>query len=146
MFLLTLNSLFVRHSAKTHCQINSFVVSPSFGSGSPSVVSTTSARRSQPRADKTRSDVPASCATAITPSCLQSLYGIPATPATQASNVLGVSAFEGEYASHSDLSVSALFCELRRCVYLRTADLLVIPHEIPSRCKPIYDIQTGFGR
>jgi len=31
-----------------------------------------------------------SCATKVTPACLQALYGIPKTPATQASNRLGV--------------------------------------------------------
>ncbi|KAF7368321.1 Serine protease S53 [Mycena venus] len=37
--------------------------------------------------------VPASCATAVTPACLQSFYNIPTTPATQTSNKLGVSGF-----------------------------------------------------
>ncbi|KIJ26281.1 hypothetical protein M422DRAFT_38294 [Sphaerobolus stellatus SS14] len=47
--------------------------------------------------------VPASCATTITPSCLQALYGIPATRATQSSNKLGVSGFIGQFAQNADL-------------------------------------------
>ncbi|KAJ7245337.1 family S53 protease-like protein [Mycena rebaudengoi] len=47
--------------------------------------------------------VPASCATQITPSCLQSMYGIPATPATQTSNKLGVSGFIEQWANSLDL-------------------------------------------
>ncbi|KIJ52725.1 hypothetical protein M422DRAFT_25806 [Sphaerobolus stellatus SS14] len=47
--------------------------------------------------------VPASCATTITPSCLQALYGIPATRATQSSNKLGVSGFIDQFAQNADL-------------------------------------------
>jgi len=48
--------------------------------------------------------VPSSCATTITPTCLQDLYGIPITPATQSSNVLGVSGFIEQFANEADLS------------------------------------------
>ncbi|KAF9813130.1 hypothetical protein IEO21_05741 [Rhodonia placenta] len=41
--------------------------------------------------------------TAMTPACLQELYGIPATPATVASNGLAVAEYEYEYAEESDL-------------------------------------------
>jgi hypothetical protein len=44
-------------------------------------------------ATATVAGVPASCATAVTPACLQAIYGIPTTPATQASNRLGVPGF-----------------------------------------------------
>ncbi|KZV99461.1 family S53 protease [Exidia glandulosa HHB12029] len=51
-----------------------------------------------------RQSVPAGCDTTITPACLQALYGIPTTRATQATNVLGVAGFINQWASHSDLS------------------------------------------
>ncbi|KIJ35837.1 hypothetical protein M422DRAFT_180170 [Sphaerobolus stellatus SS14] len=47
--------------------------------------------------------VPASCATIVTPACLQALYGIPTTRATQHSNMLGVSGFLGQFAQSADL-------------------------------------------
>jgi len=49
--------------------------------------------------------VPASCSSTITPQCLQALYGIPTTSATQTSNVLGVSGYIGSYANKADLSL-----------------------------------------
>lgn len=68
--------------------------------------------------------VPASCASTITPSCLQvsafqviyssgqlstgfvqALYGIPTTRATQSSNTLGVSGFTDQFANQADLKV-----------------------------------------
>ncbi|KLO16441.1 family S53 protease [Schizopora paradoxa] len=48
--------------------------------------------------------VPSSCATTITPTCLQDLYGIPTTKATQSSNGLGVSGFIQQFANQADLS------------------------------------------
>jgi tripeptidyl-peptidase-1 len=48
--------------------------------------------------------VPASCATTVTPTCLQDLYGIPSTPATQSSNILGVSGFIQQFANQADLT------------------------------------------
>ncbi|VDB99691.1 unnamed protein product [Peniophora sp. CBMAI 1063] len=47
--------------------------------------------------------VPASCASVVTPACLQALYGIPTTRATQTSNVLGVSGFIEQFAQTADL-------------------------------------------
>ena len=58
--------------------------------------------------DSTSNIVPASCETQVTPACLQAQYGIPAAPATQSSNRLGVSAFFFEYANNSDLQVRHL--------------------------------------
>ncbi|KAJ7913647.1 family S53 protease-like protein [Mycena leptocephala] len=40
----------------------------------------------------------------ITPTCLQDLYGIPITPATETSNVLLVTGYEDEWAQAADLS------------------------------------------
>ncbi|KAK6984776.1 peptidase S53 domain-containing protein [Favolaschia claudopus] len=47
--------------------------------------------------------VPSSCNSVITPACLQAMYGMPTTPATQKSNKLGVSGFVGQYANQADL-------------------------------------------
>jgi tripeptidyl-peptidase-1 len=41
----------------------------------------------------------------ITPACLQSIYGITATPATQANNALMVTAYVDEFAQEADLEV-----------------------------------------
>ncbi|KAE9385768.1 family S53 protease [Gymnopus androsaceus JB14] len=46
---------------------------------------------------------PSSCNTVVTPTCLQDLYGIPKTPATQASNKLGVSGFIDQWPQTADL-------------------------------------------
>lgn len=50
--------------------------------------------------------VPASCASTITPACLQALYGIPTTPATTTSNKLGVSGYIEQFANEADLKVN----------------------------------------
>lgn len=52
--------------------------------------------------------VPESCNSTITPSCLQELYGIPATPATEQSNTLLVTAYGGEFAENADVAVSLI--------------------------------------
>ncbi|KAI0291167.1 family S53 protease [Multifurca ochricompacta] len=57
----------------------------------------------KPGGNLTIDAVPASCASVVTPACLQALYGIPATKATQASNGLGVSGFIGQFANQADL-------------------------------------------
>ncbi|KAJ7264084.1 family S53 protease-like protein [Mycena haematopus] len=48
--------------------------------------------------------VPASCASTITPACLQAMYGIPTTAATQTTNKLGVSGFSDQFANQADLT------------------------------------------
>ncbi|KAJ7258471.1 peptidase S8/S53 domain-containing protein, partial [Mycena rebaudengoi] len=63
-----------------------------------------------------RATVPASCDTTnssglITPICLQDLYGIPTTPATQPNNTLLVTAYDFEWAQTADLQ---LFLQLLR--------------------------------
>lgn len=62
-------------------------------------------------ANLTKRDVPSACAEFITlktPLCLQQLYGIPATPATQPGNILGVSGFNNEFANQVDLQVCCI--------------------------------------
>ncbi|TFY63853.1 hypothetical protein EVJ58_g2990, partial [Rhodofomes roseus] len=49
--------------------------------------------------------VAASCNTVVTPTCLQDLYGIPATPATNQKNQLGVSGFIEQFANEADLQL-----------------------------------------
>ncbi|KAI0769616.1 family S53 protease [Trametes elegans] len=56
-----------------------------------------------PAANLTGDAVPASCATTITPACLQALYGIPTTPATVRTNTIGVSGFIQQFANKQDL-------------------------------------------
>ncbi|OBZ67228.1 Tripeptidyl-peptidase sed3 [Grifola frondosa] len=48
-------------------------------------------------------DIPASCASTITPACLQAIYNIPTTPATSSSNQLAVTGFEFQFANQADL-------------------------------------------
>ncbi|KAI0366839.1 subtilisin-like protein [Pilatotrama ljubarskyi] len=55
------------------------------------------------RSGSKRADVPAQCAQAISPACLQAIYNIPPTPATAAGNSLGVSGFDNEVANPDDL-------------------------------------------
>ncbi|TFY73160.1 hypothetical protein EWM64_g10852, partial [Hericium alpestre] len=53
-----------------------------------------------------------SCASAITPACLQAMYNIPSTPATQPTNQLAVTGFVEQYANEADLEVSSLLRNL----------------------------------
>ncbi|SJL05011.1 related to Tripeptidyl-peptidase sed3 [Armillaria ostoyae] len=46
---------------------------------------------------------PSSCNSVVTPACLQDLYNIPSTPATQLTNRLGVSGFDDQFAQRADL-------------------------------------------
>ncbi|KAJ6601723.1 family S53 protease [Mycena vulgaris] len=48
--------------------------------------------------------VPVSCGSTITPACLQAIYGIPTTAATQSANKLGVSGFIEQFANQADLT------------------------------------------
>ncbi|TDL21549.1 family S53 protease-like protein [Rickenella mellea] len=59
--------------------------------------------KAAPAANVSSDAVPASCATTVTPACLQALYGIPTALATQASNKLGVSGFIQQFANQADL-------------------------------------------
>ncbi|KAH9947173.1 family S53 protease-like protein [Amylocystis lapponica] len=63
-------------------------------------------KRSTEERNVTRTgEVDASCANDITPSCLQQLYGIPTTAATQSSNTLGVTGYGNEWPQVQDLQV-----------------------------------------
>ncbi|KAJ7815332.1 family S53 protease-like protein, partial [Mycena olivaceomarginata] len=66
----------------------------------PKFVAASPARRAAPVSD----DFPFTCTRAMTPACLQGLYGIPTTPATQKSNTLGVAGFIDEWANQEDLT------------------------------------------
>ncbi|KAJ6581843.1 family S53 protease [Mycena capillaripes] len=46
----------------------------------------------------------ASCATTVTPTCLQSLYGIPTTAATESTNSIAVAGFIDQFAEKADLT------------------------------------------
>ncbi|KAK7050590.1 family S53 protease [Favolaschia claudopus] len=59
---------------------------------------------SSPTANLSSDATPSSCATSITPACLQSLYGIPTTPATESSNSIVVSGFIEQFANKADLT------------------------------------------
>ncbi|KIP02046.1 hypothetical protein PHLGIDRAFT_79697 [Phlebiopsis gigantea 11061_1 CR5-6] len=48
-------------------------------------------------------DVPASCNSTITPACLQELYGIPTTPATEKSNTLLVTSYQSQWVQQVDI-------------------------------------------
>ncbi len=50
-----------------------------------------------------RATIPSSCARTITPACLQAIYNIPSTPATESSNKLAVTGFIEQYANKADL-------------------------------------------
>ncbi|GJJ71782.1 tripeptidyl-peptidase I [Entomortierella parvispora] len=47
---------------------------------------------------------PQSCNNHVTPACIQALYGIPKTRATQASNTIAVAGFLNEFANRADLA------------------------------------------
>ncbi|KAI5116074.1 hypothetical protein M0805_004385 [Coniferiporia weirii] len=51
----------------------------------------------------TARSTPSSCNSAVTPACLQDLYGIPTTKATESSSTLAVSGFIEQYANSADL-------------------------------------------
>ncbi|PSR87075.1 hypothetical protein PHLCEN_2v5245 [Hermanssonia centrifuga] len=68
--------------------------------GKPIVVSP---KASAAAADLSSDAALESCTTKITPSCLQALYGIPTTPATEKSNQLAVAGFINQYANKKDL-------------------------------------------
>ncbi|KAF7323341.1 Subtilisin-like protein [Mycena chlorophos] len=50
-----------------------------------------------------RASSAASCSSTMTPTCLQSLYQIPLTPATNKTNVIGVAGFDDQFANQADL-------------------------------------------
>ncbi|ETW82604.1 serine protease S53 [Heterobasidion irregulare TC 32-1] len=54
-------------------------------------------------ANLTSNAVPSSCSTTVTPACLQAMYGIPTTLATQSSNKIAVTGYIDQYPQKSDL-------------------------------------------
>ncbi|KAJ7611774.1 family S53 protease [Roridomyces roridus] len=52
----------------------------------------------------TRATVAASCSSTITPTCLQNMYSIPLTPATNKNSVIGVAGFDDQFANQADLT------------------------------------------
>lgn len=52
----------------------------------------------------------ASCADVINPACLQEIYGIPSTPATQSSNRIAVAGYDDQWANIADLEVGSEQC------------------------------------
>lgn len=48
-------------------------------------------------ANLTSNAVPSSCSTTVTPACLQAMYGIPTTLATQSSNKIAVTGYIDQY-------------------------------------------------
>lgn len=95
----------------------------------------------QPATNLTTDAVPASCASTITPACLQALYGIPTAPATQSSNKLGVSGFIDQFAQTADLRVCGYSCI--SMIYVLTVGLLVdFPCSSPSRHCADYELRS----
>ncbi|THH32196.1 hypothetical protein EUX98_g1969 [Antrodiella citrinella] len=66
-------------------------------------VFSTPAKVFNPAANLTSNAVPSSCANTVTPACVQALYDVPTTPATESSNTIGVSGFIEQYANSADL-------------------------------------------
>ncbi|KAJ7932719.1 subtilisin-like protein [Mycena leptocephala] len=73
----------------------------------------TSPRRNGPVFVKSNAAVPlkpspaataAGCSSTITPTCLQSMYKIPLTPATNKTNLIGVAGFDDQFANKADLT------------------------------------------
>ena len=60
------------------------------------------------------------CNLSITPTCLQEIYNIPSTPATQANNTFFVSAFNDEFADPTDTQVRAFVCSFSILLYMLT--------------------------
>lgn len=74
----------------------------------------------------------ASCSTGVvTPACIQSLYRIPTTMATQSTNRLAVSGFDDQFVNQEDLTVRTMLNVQARETL--TIVLAGIPEEIPTR-------------
>lgn len=75
--------------------------------GSPEFLVPPTLEATQPDFNLTSDAVPASCASTVTPACLQALYGIPTARATSGGSTLGVSGFIQQFANQADLKVCA---------------------------------------
>ncbi|TFY50573.1 hypothetical protein EVG20_g11444, partial [Dentipellis fragilis] len=69
-----------------------------------SPVASSVARRSV-MSSLTQRDTPISCNLTVTPTCIQGIYGLPATLATQSGNRIGVAGFDNEYVDEADLKL-----------------------------------------
>ncbi|KAJ7920814.1 family S53 protease-like protein [Mycena leptocephala] len=91
--------------ADLHAHIEA--VHPAVGFGKPLTVSRPIVTASDRPAVNTTilpDAVPASCATTVTPACLQAMYGIPTTLATQKTNSIAVAGFIEQFAQTKDLT------------------------------------------
>ena len=70
---------------------------------SPLKVNGTAVQHNSPK-PAAGADVPASCTLTITPACLEALYGILTTSATQSSNKVFIAGFLGQWAQQADLT------------------------------------------
>ena len=93
--------------------------------------------KAKPAVNLTSDAVPASCATTITPSCLQALYGIPTTPATVSTNQLGVSGFIEQFANQADLKVGI------DGHIIQTKSLIGIIADVPDELQTRYSIHDN---
>ena len=82
--------------------------------------------------------VPSSCARTITPACLQALYNIPSTAATQPSNKLAVTGFIEQFANQADLRVRSSPLPVSHCSPCPTD----IPHSFPYRHAGFDDVHS----
>ncbi|KAJ7737890.1 family S53 protease [Mycena maculata] len=94
--------------------------------GSPGVtaINTKRALGQEKRKDPVEERYPASCATVVTPACLQAFYGIPTAKATSsANNVLGVAGYVEQFANQADLQrfLGALRPDLVNTTFLQNS-------------------------
>lgn len=100
-YVVPLLHFVLRHSNKRF--LSSF---PTGSTHSPVILS--SQKRSLPRTSLNSDNTSAVCGTGdepVTPGCLQYIYNIPSTPASNSSNGMAVTGYDGEYAQESDLQV-----------------------------------------
>ncbi|KAJ6473797.1 family S53 protease [Mycena sanguinolenta] len=80
------------------------VIMPTTSFSIPHRAPPVSVKRVSEAPSSTRSAEDNTCTEMVTPSCLQSLYGIPATPATNKNNAIGVAGFNNQFANQADLT------------------------------------------
>ncbi|KAJ7070060.1 family S53 protease [Mycena amicta] len=74
------------------------------GAGRGPIISASSPNRAPVNESLVSNAVPASCASTVTPACLQAMYGIPTTLATQKTNSIAVAGFIEQFAQTADLT------------------------------------------
>ncbi|KAJ7681586.1 peptidase S8/S53 domain-containing protein [Mycena rosella] len=94
-------------SLKPHIQFVHPTIAFTAPLGGPPGVTAINTKRAlgqEKRKDPVEERYPASCATVVTPACLQAFYGIPTAKATSsANNVLGVAGYVEQFANQADL-------------------------------------------